>query len=70
MEVFTQDGCISFDRDDFSVYTDDEEDEVRELLADKGFFSESIDEIIDEMKGYEWFSGEEYEWFSEEEDEN
>ena len=69
MEVFTQDGCIFFDRDDFSVYTDDEEDEVRELLADKGFFSESIDEIIDEMKVYEWFSGEEYEWFSEEEDE-
>ena len=58
MEVFTQDGCITLQRDDFSVYTDDEEDEVRELLADKGFISESIDKIIDEMKGYEWFSDE------------
>ena len=59
MEVFTQDGCIALQRDDFSVYTEDEEDEVRELLADKGFISESIDEIIDNMKIYQWFSDEE-----------
>ena len=59
MEVFTQDGCITLQRDDFSVYTEDEEDEVRELLADKGFISESIDEIIDNMKIYHWFSDEE-----------
>ena len=61
MEVFTQDGCITLQRDDFSVYTEDEEDEVRELLADKGFISESIDEIIDNMKIYHWFSEEEEE---------
>lgn len=59
MEVFTQDGCITLQRDDFSPYTEDEEDEVRELLADKGFFSESIDKIIDEMEMNEWFSEEE-----------
>ena len=58
MEVFTQDGCITLQRDDFSVYTEDEEDEVRELLADKGFFSESIDEIIVKMEMNEWFSEE------------
>ena len=27
MEVFTQDGCTTLQRDDFSVYTEDEEDE-------------------------------------------
>ena len=59
MEVFTQDGCIALQRDDFSVYTEDEEDEVRELLADKGFISESIDEIIVKMEMNEWFSDEE-----------
>lgn len=59
MEVFTQEGCTTLQRDDFSVYTEDEEDEVRELLADKGFISESIDKIVDEMKIYQWFSGEE-----------
>ena len=59
MEVFTQDGCIALQRDDFSVYTEDEEDEVRELLADKGFFSESIDKIINKMEMNEWFSDEE-----------
>lgn len=48
-------------RDDFSVYTKDEEDEVRELLADKGFISESIDEIIVRMEINEWFSDEEEE---------
>ena len=61
MEVFTQDGCIALQRDDFSVYTEDEEDEVRELLADKGFISESIDEIIVRMEVNEWFSEEEEE---------
>ena len=59
MEVFTQDGCITLQRDDFSVYTDDEEDEVRELLEDKGFISESIDKIINKMEMNEWFSDEE-----------
>ena len=61
MEVFTQDGCITLQRDDFSVYTEDEEDEVRELLADKGFISESIDEIIVKMEMSEWFIDEEEE---------
>ena len=61
MEVFTQDGCITLQRGDFSVYTEDEEDEVRELLADKGFISESIDEIIVRMEVNEWFSEEEEE---------
>lgn len=59
MEVFTQEGCVNLMRDDFSVYTKDEEDEVRELLADKGFISESIDEIIVRMEINEWFSEEE-----------
>lgn len=61
MEVFTQDGCIHLQRDDFSVYTEDEEDEVRELLADKGFISESIDKIIVKMEMNDWFSDEEEE---------
>ena len=61
MEVFTQDGCVHLERDNFSVYTKDEEDEVRELLADKGFISESIDEIIVKMEMNEWFSEEEEE---------
>ena len=52
---------IALQRDDFSVYTEDEEDEVRELLADKGFISESIDEIIVKMEMNEWFSEEEEE---------
>ena len=59
MEVFTQEGCVSLMRDNFKVYTKDEEDEVRELLADKGFISESIDEIIVKMEINEWFSEEE-----------
>ena len=61
MEVFTQEGCITLQRDDFSVYTEDEEDEVRELLADKGFISESTDKIITKMEMNEWFSDEEEE---------
>ena len=59
MEVFTQEGCVHLERDNFSVYTKDEEDDVRELLADKGFISESIDEIIVKMEMYDWFSEEE-----------
>ena len=61
MEVFTQEGCVHLERDNFSVYTKDEEDEVRELLADKGFISESIDEIIVKMEMSEWFIDEEEE---------
>ena len=61
MEVFTQEGCVHLERDNFSVYTKDEEDDVRELLADKGFISESIDEIIVKMEMNEWFSDEEEE---------
>lgn len=58
MEVFTQEGCVHLERDNFSVYTEDEEDEVRELLEDKGFISKSIDEIIVKMEMNEWFSEE------------
>ena len=61
MEVFTQEDCVHLERDNFSVYTKDEEDEVRELLADKGFISESIDRIIDKMEMYQWFGDEEEE---------
>ena len=61
MEVFTQEGCTTLMRDNFSVYTENEEDEVRELLADKGFISESINKIIDKMKIFQWFSDEEEE---------
>lgn len=61
MEVFTQEGCTTLMRDYFDMYTEDEEDEVRELLEDKGFISESIDKIIDKMEIYEWFREEENE---------
>ena len=62
MEVHTQEEEYTIlQRDDFSVYTEDEEDEVRELLADKGFISESIDKIITKMEMNEWFSDEEEE---------
>lgn len=59
MEVFTQEDCVHLERDNFSVYTDNEEDDVRELLENKGFISESIDRIIDKMEMYQWFSDEE-----------
>ncbi len=59
MEVFTQEGCTTLMRDSFDMYTEDEEDEVRDLLEDKGFIAESIDNIVDKMKIYEWFSEEE-----------
>ena len=55
MDVFTQEDCVHLERDNFSVYTEDEEDEVREMLEDKGFISESIDEIIVKMEMYDWF---------------
>ena len=61
MEVFTQEGCTTLMRDNFDEYTEDEEDEVRVRLEEKGFISESIDEIIDNMKIYQWFSEEEEE---------
>ena len=61
MEVFTQEGCTTLMRDYFDMYTEDEEDEVRELLEDKGFISESIDKIIAKMEIYEWFREEENE---------
>lgn len=59
MDVFTQEDCVHLERENLSVYTEDEEDEVRELLEDKGFISESIDRIIDKMEMYQWFSDEE-----------
>lgn len=58
MEVFTQEGCVSLMRDNFDVYTKDEEDDVRIILEEKGFISESIDEIIVRMEIYQWFSEE------------
>lgn len=61
MEVFTQEGCISLDRDNFDAYSEDEEDDVRIRLEEQGFISQSIDEIIDNMKIYQWFSDEEEE---------
>lgn len=61
MEIFTQEGCISLMRDNYSVYTEDDEDDVRELLEDNGFISKSIDDIIDKMEMYEWFSDEDSE---------
>ena len=61
MEVFTQEGCTTLMRDNFEAYSEDEEDDVRVLLEEKGFISHSIDEIIDNMKIYQWFSEEEEE---------
>lgn len=59
MEVFTQKSRVLLEHDDYRIYTEDEEDKVRELLADEGFISESIDKIISKMETYEWFSEEE-----------
>ena len=59
MEVFTQDGCVHLERDNFEAYSEDEEDDVRIRLEEQGFISQSIDEIIDNMKIYQWFSDEE-----------
>ena len=59
MEVFTQEGCVHLERDNFEAYSEDEEDDVRIRLEEQGFISESIDEIIYNMKIYQWFSDEE-----------
>ena len=59
MEVFTQEGCVHLERDNFEAYSEDEEDDVRIRLEEQGFISQSIDEIIDNMKIYQWFSDEE-----------
>lgn len=59
MEVFTQEDRVLLERDDYRIYTEDEEDKVRELLADEGFISESIDKIISKMETEQWFSEEE-----------
>lgn len=61
MEVFTQDDCVHLERDIFTSYTKDEEDDVRIILEEKGFISESIDEIIVNMEIHQWFSEEEEE---------
>ena len=61
MEVFTQEDCTTLMRDNFEVYSEDEEDDVRIRLEEQGFISQSIDEIIDNMKIYQWFSDEEEE---------
>ena len=61
MEVFTQEGCTTLMRDNFEVYSEEEEDDVRIRLEEQGFISQSIDEIIDNMKIYQWFSDEEEE---------
>ena len=61
MEVFTQDGCTTLMRDNFEVYSEEEEDDVRIRLEEQGFISQSIDEIIDNMKIYQWFIDEEEE---------
>ena len=58
MSVFTQEGCVLLDRDYFGGYTEDEENEVRALLEEQGFISESIDKIIDDMEIFQWFSEE------------
>lgn len=59
MDVFTQEGCTTLQRDDFEGYTIDEEDEVREKLTDKGFISDAIEQVIGVMLEYEWLSEEE-----------
>lgn len=61
MKVFTQEGSVNLNRNDFDMYTEDEEDEVREQLEDEGFISEAIDKIIDKMEISEWFREEEIE---------
>lgn len=61
MEVFTQEGCVHLERDNFDEYTEDEEDDVRIRLEEQGFISQSIDEIIDNIKIYQWFRDEEEE---------
>lgn len=56
MEVFTQNGCINLDRDNYSVYTEDEEDEVREQLRELDFIDRTVENIISAMELHDWFS--------------
>ena len=56
MEVFTQNGCINIDRDNYSVYTEDEEDEVREQLRELDFIDRTVENIISAMELHDWFS--------------
>lgn len=56
MEVFTQNGCVSLDRDNYSVYTEDEEDEVRTQLRELGFIDRAVENIISAMELHDWFS--------------
>ena len=60
MEVHTQEEEYTIlQRDDYSSYSEDEVDEVRDLLEEDGFISKSIDKIIDKMEDNEWFKYEE-----------
>ena len=60
MEVHTQEEEYTIlQRDDYSSYSEDEVDEVRDLLEEEGFISKSIDKIIDKMEDNEWFKYEE-----------
>ena len=59
--MFTQEGCVHLERDNFEAYSEDEEDDVRIRLEEQGFISESIDEIIVKMEMYDWFIDEEEE---------
>ena len=60
MEVHTQEEEYTIlQRDDYSSYSEDEVDEVRDLLEEEGFISKSIDKIIDKMEENEWFKYEE-----------
>ena len=55
MEVFTQNGCINLDRNNYSVYSEDEEDEVREQLRELGFIERAVENIISAMELHDWF---------------
>ena len=60
MEVHTQEEEYTIlQRDDYSSYSEDEVDEVRDLMEEEGFISKSIDKIIDKMEDNEWFKYEE-----------
>ena len=60
MEVHTQEEEYTIlQRDDYSSYSEDEVDEVRDLLEEEGFISKSIDKIINKMEANEWFKYEE-----------
>ena len=60
MEVHTQEEEYTIlQRDDYSSYSEDEVDEVRDLLEEDGFISKSIDKIINKMEANERFKYEE-----------